>query len=60
MLKEKGEKDFQKRDSGIEFLIVFGSMQFGANALKDWGEEKFFYRTGIALEIWKQQHENKM
>nr|DAN01610.1 MAG TPA: hypothetical protein [Caudoviricetes sp.] len=30
-------------------------MQFGANALKEWGEELFFYRTGIALEIWKAQ-----
>ncbi len=60
MHSDRGRKDFEKRDSGIEFLIVFGSMQFGANALENWGEEKFFYRTGIALEIWKQQQENKM
>ncbi|AKK74439.1 hypothetical protein OK18_19095 [Chryseobacterium gallinarum] len=60
MLNEKGKQDFEKRDSGIEYLIVFGSMQFGADALEKWGDEKFFYRTGIALEIWKQQHENKM
>jgi hypothetical protein len=26
-------------------------MKFGANALKEWGEEMFFYRTGIALEL---------
>ncbi len=30
-------------------------MQFGAHALKEWGDDLFFYRTGIALEIWKQQ-----
>lgn len=30
-------------------------MQFGANALKEWGDDLFFYRTGVALEIWKQQ-----
>jgi len=35
---DRGRKDFEKRDSGIEFLIVFGSMQFGADALKNWGE----------------------
>lgn len=29
-------------------------MQFGANALKEWGDELFFYRTGIALELHKQ------
>jgi hypothetical protein len=29
-------------------------MQFGANALKEWGDQLFFYRTGIALELWKQ------
>lgn len=32
-------------------------MKFGANALKEWGDELFFYRTGIAYEIWKQQGE---
>jgi hypothetical protein len=26
-------------------------MKFGVNALKEWGDEKFFYRTGIALEL---------
>jgi hypothetical protein len=26
-------------------------MKFGANALKEWGDEVFFYRTGIALEL---------
>jgi len=31
-------------------------MQFGANALRDWGEELFFYRTGIALEIWERKN----
>lgn len=34
-------------------------MKFGSNALKEWGDEKFFYRTGIALEIWKQQGEKQ-
>lgn len=60
MLSDKGKSDFEKRTSGIEFMIVFGSMQFGGDALKNWGEEKFFYRTGIALEIWEQQQKNKM
>jgi hypothetical protein len=36
-------------------LIVYGSIKFGANALKEWGEELFFYRTGIALELAKQE-----
>ena len=35
-------------------------MQFGANALKEWGDELFFYRTGIALEIWKKQGEKRL
>lgn len=35
-------------------------MQFGADALKNWGEEKFFYRTGIALKIWEEQGDRKM
>ncbi len=35
-------------------------MQFGATALKEWGDEKFFYRTGIALKIWEQQGERKI
>lgn len=35
-------------------------MQFGADALQKWGDQKFFYRTGIALEIWKQQGDRKM
>jgi hypothetical protein len=35
-------------------------MRFGSNALKEWGDEKFFYRTGIALEIWKKEAKNKM
>ncbi len=30
-------------------------MKFGANALKDWGDELFFYRTGIALELAKKE-----
>ncbi len=30
-------------------------MKFGANALKEWGEELFFYRTGIALELAKSE-----
>lgn len=34
-------------------------MQFGSTALKDWGDEKFFYRTGIALKIWEKQQSNK-
>jgi hypothetical protein len=33
-------------------------MKFGANALKEWGEELFFYRTGIALELSKKQESN--
>lgn len=60
MHSERGKADFEKRDSGSEFLIVFGAMQFGASALKEWGEEKFFYRTGIALKIWEEQQKNKM
>ncbi|SIT25631.1 hypothetical protein SAMN05421786_11543 [Chryseobacterium ureilyticum] len=60
MLNERGKKTFEKREDGIEFLIVFGTMQFGFNALKEWGDEKFFYRTGIALEIWEAQQKNKM
>jgi hypothetical protein len=35
-------------------------MQFGANALREWGEEQFFYRTGIALDIWKKQGANRI
>ncbi|TDX86177.1 hypothetical protein B0I22_0287 [Epilithonimonas xixisoli] len=35
-------------------------MKFGADAMKLWGEEKFFFRTGIALEIWKKQAEKNM
>lgn len=35
-------------------------MKFGANALKEWGEETFFYRTGIALAMWKEQGEKTM
>lgn len=30
-------------------------MQFGSAALKDWGDELFYYRTGVALEIWDKQ-----
>jgi hypothetical protein len=30
-------------------------MKFGANALKNWGDEVFFYRTGIALELAKKE-----
>jgi hypothetical protein len=30
-------------------------MKFGANALKEWGDELFFYRTGIALDLWKNE-----
>jgi hypothetical protein len=30
-------------------------MKFGATALKEWGEEMFFYRTGIALELAKKE-----
>lgn len=30
-------------------------MKFGANALKEWGDELFFYRTGIALELAKKE-----
>jgi len=60
VLSERGSQSFSdKQTEGIEFLIVFGSMQFGADALKNWGDEKFFYRTGIALEIWKKQGERK-
>jgi hypothetical protein len=39
----------------LEFLTVFGMMQFGATALKEWGDELFYYRTGVALEIWDKQ-----
>lgn len=60
MLSDRGAKSFEKNEDGIEFMIVFGAMKFGANALKEWGEEKFFYRTGIALAIWKKEGENKM
>ncbi|WP_312394734.1 hypothetical protein [Chryseobacterium sp.] len=41
-------------------MIVFGAMQFGADALEKWGDEKFFFRTGMALEIWKEQQQNRM
>lgn len=57
MLSEKGQKDYQEKKAGLDFLIVFGSMKFGANALKEWGDELFFYRTGIALALWKEQAE---
>ena len=30
-------------------------MQFGSTALKEWGDELFYYRTGVALEIWDKQ-----
>jgi hypothetical protein len=30
-------------------------MKFGSTALKEWGDELFFYRTGIALELSKQE-----
>jgi hypothetical protein len=30
-------------------------MKFGSNALKEWGDEIFFYRTGIALELAKKE-----
>jgi len=30
-------------------------MKFGAHALKEWGDELFFYRTGIALELAKSE-----
>ncbi len=60
MHSEKGKYAYEKKEAGIEYLIVFGSMQFGANALREWGDEKFFYRTGIALEIWKEQGKNKL
>jgi len=33
-------------------MTVFGLMQFGAEALK-WDEELFYYRTGIAIQWWK-------
>lgn len=36
-------------------MITFGAMQFGADARDRWGDELFFYRTGIALEIWKNK-----
>jgi hypothetical protein len=35
-------------------------MRFGANALKEWGEDLFFYRTGIAIEMWKEQGERAL
>lgn len=60
MLNEQGKKDFDKKESGIEFLIVFGTMKFGSQALKEWGEKKFFYRTGIALKIWEEEAKNRM
>lgn len=31
-------------------------MQFGANALKEMGDELFYYRTGVALEIWDKKN----
>ena len=43
----------------LDFLIVFGFMQFGPSALKEWGDEIFFYRTGIALELWEQGNKSK-
>lgn len=60
MHSQAGKYAYEKKEAGIEFLIVFGSMQFGADALKNWGEEKFFYRTGIALKIWEEQGDRKM
>lgn len=30
-------------------------MKFGATAMKEWGDELFFYRTGIALELAKNE-----
>lgn len=59
MLSEKGKSAFQEKETGVEFLLVFGTMQFGAEALKNLGEEKFFYRTGIALGIWEKQAERR-
>jgi hypothetical protein len=31
-------------------------MQFGATALKEWGDELFYYRTGVALDIWEKKN----
>lgn len=52
---ERGKKDCENKKAGLEFLTVFGMMQFGATSLKEWGEELFYYRTGVALEIWDKQ-----
>lgn len=60
MHSERGKYAYEKKETGVEFLIVFGSMQFGADALEKWGDEKFFYRTGIALKIWKEQGKSKL
>jgi hypothetical protein len=30
-------------------------MKFGATAMKEWGPDLFFYRTGIALKIWEKE-----
>jgi hypothetical protein len=30
-------------------------MQFGSDALERWGDELFYYRTGVALEIWENK-----
>lgn len=35
-------------------------MKFGADAMRLWGEEKFFFRTGIALEIWEKQGKKEL
>lgn len=55
---ERGKNDVKKNKAGIEFLTVFGTMQFGSTALKEWGDELFYYRTGIALEIWDKKNGN--
>jgi hypothetical protein len=34
-------------------------MQFGATAQKEWGDDVFYYRTGIALEIWKNKKQSE-
>lgn len=52
---ERGKQDVKNNTAGLEFLTVFGFMKFGTSALKEWGDELFFYRTGIALEIWNNK-----
>ncbi|MCC8146451.1 MAG: hypothetical protein LIO93_08460 [Bacteroidales bacterium] len=37
----------------LEFVTVFGLLQFGA-AASGWDDDLFYFRTGIALQLWKK------